>query len=116
MRNSRRSRISRLWTKQSRLAKYFPRRHSAGSFVPYCRILTDRTRVDFNLCVSLVRVQVRLHAEGEIIVFDDSKLHKAFNESSGERLVLIVDILPATARHTSWNRRRGSHAGTRRFH
>ncbi|CAM9506624.1 unnamed protein product, partial [Ectocarpus sp. 8 AP-2014] len=37
--------------------------------------------------------QVRHHVEGEIIVFDDSKLHKAFNESSGERLVLIVDIL-----------------------
>lgn len=40
-----------------------------------------------------VGVQVQHHAEGEIIVFDDSKLHKAFNESSGERLVLIVDIL-----------------------
>lgn len=37
--------------------------------------------------------QVRCHAEGEIIVFDDSKLHKAFNESTTERLVLIVDIL-----------------------
>eukprot|EP00752_Nemacystus_decipiens_P001888 g1818.t1 len=44
-------------------------------------------------CGLWVNEEVRLHAEGEIIVFDDSKLHKAFNESSGERLVLIVDIL-----------------------
>lgn len=30
--------------------------------------------------------------EGQIIVFDDSKLHKAFNDSTGDRLVLIVDM------------------------
>ncbi|CAM9300143.1 unnamed protein product, partial [Pylaiella littoralis] len=44
-------------------------------------------------CGLWVNEEVQHHAEGEIIVFDDSKLHKAFNESSGERLVLIVDIL-----------------------
>ena len=37
--------------------------------------------------------QIRHHAEGEIIVFDDSKMHKAFNDSTGDRLVLIVDML-----------------------
>ena len=33
------------------------------------------------------------HVEGEIMVFDDSKLHKAFNGCTEERLVLIVDLL-----------------------
>lgn len=41
----------------------------------------------------MVGAQVRRHAEGEIIVFDDSKLHKAFNHATRDRLVLIVDIL-----------------------
>ncbi|CAM9774253.1 unnamed protein product [Hapterophycus canaliculatus] len=44
-------------------------------------------------CGLWVNEEVQHHAEGEIIVFDDSKLHKAFNESSEERLVLIIDIL-----------------------
>lgn len=36
---------------------------------------------------------MRYHAEQEILVFDDSKLHRAFNNSADERLVLIVDML-----------------------
>jgi len=38
--------------------------------------------------------EIQLHKQGEIIVFDDSKRHKAFNDSKDqERVVLIVDIL-----------------------
>ncbi|CAN0471269.1 unnamed protein product, partial [Discosporangium mesarthrocarpum] len=44
-------------------------------------------------CGLWVDGEVRHHVEGEVLVFDDSKLHKAFNNSGGERLVLIVDIL-----------------------
>ena len=29
----------------------------------------------------------------QLLVFDDSKLHKAFNNSTQERLILIVDLL-----------------------
>ena len=35
----------------------------------------------------------RHHAERGVIVFDDSKLHNAFNDTDEERVVLIVDIM-----------------------
>jgi aspartyl/asparaginyl beta-hydroxylase (cupin superfamily) len=38
-------------------------------------------------------MKVRHHEEDSILVFDDSKSHLAFNDSSSERVVLIVDIL-----------------------
>lgn len=52
-----------------------------------------RVRISF-CCVLILAylLQVRRHVEGQIIVFDDSKLHKAFNDSTGDRLVLIVDM------------------------
>ena len=31
-------------------------------------------------------------SNGQILVFDDSKLHLAFNKSDEERLVLIIDM------------------------
>jgi hypothetical protein len=38
--------------------------------------------------------EIRYHAEGEILVFDDSKRHSAFNHSPAEsRSVLIFDIV-----------------------
>jgi aspartyl/asparaginyl beta-hydroxylase (cupin superfamily) len=37
--------------------------------------------------------EICMHKEGEVIVFDDSKLHKAFNLSDEPRYILIVDIL-----------------------
>jgi aspartyl/asparaginyl beta-hydroxylase (cupin superfamily) len=43
-------------------------------------------------CGTWVQGEVRHHAEREIIVFDDSLLHKAFNETEEERVVLIVDV------------------------
>jgi len=44
-------------------------------------------------CGLWVNGEVRYHAPGEIIVFDDSKRHMAFNNSDTERIVLIFDIL-----------------------
>lgn len=45
-------------------------------------------------CGLVVHGETKLHSTGEIIVFDDSKPHKAFNNSpTGDRIVLIVDIL-----------------------
>lgn len=46
-----------------------------------------------DLCGLNVCREIRLHQEGGVIVFDDSKLHKAFNRSDEERYVLILDIL-----------------------
>ena len=38
--------------------------------------------------------ELRLHAEDQLLVFDDSKLHAAFNAApSGQRVVLILDFL-----------------------
>ena len=38
-------------------------------------------------------MQTAYHVQDEIVVFDDSKTHGAFNKSKEERIVLIVDIL-----------------------
>eukprot|EP01039_Chlorochromonas_danica_P001883 gene1883-2060_t len=60
-------------------------------------------------CGLLVDGEVQYHKQGKILVFDDSKPHRAFNLSEGEtRTVLIVDLerpkyLPlgtATGQHT----------------
>ena len=44
-------------------------------------------------CGMWVDGEVQYHYPGNIIVFDDSKRHKAFNYSTKERVVLIVDLL-----------------------
>ena len=44
-------------------------------------------------CGVTVGEEVHFHRTGEFIVFDDSKMHSAFNShASGERLVLIFDL------------------------
>jgi aspartyl/asparaginyl beta-hydroxylase (cupin superfamily) len=49
---------------------------------------------DDSSCGLWVDEEVQLHKPGEILVFDDSKRHKAFNEHPDKaRVVLIVDIL-----------------------
>ena len=45
------------------------------------------------LCGLWVDGQTAIHNMGEIIIFDDSKLHKAFNNSAADRIVLIIDVL-----------------------
>lgn len=49
---------------------------------------------DNTSCGLYVDGDILYHSQGEILVFDDSKRHKAFNDSEDkERIVLIVDIL-----------------------
>lgn len=43
-------------------------------------------------CGLIVDEEERLHRQGEILVFDDSKYHRAYNRTGEERVVLIVDI------------------------
>jgi hypothetical protein len=49
--------------------------------------------MDSTACGLCVDDEIRHHVQGEIIVFGDSKKHKAFNHSEKERIVLILDIL-----------------------
>ena len=44
------------------------------------------------LCGTWVDGCVETHDEGRVICFDDSKVHRAFNYSEEERIVLIVDL------------------------
>jgi hypothetical protein len=47
-----------------------------------------------NVCGTWVEGEVRYHRERDFVVFDDSKVHKAFNLHPTEsRIVLIVDML-----------------------
>jgi hypothetical protein len=46
-----------------------------------------------NACGLWVRGEKQFHKEGEVLCFDDSKLHKAFNLSDKQRTVLIFDIV-----------------------
>lgn len=46
-----------------------------------------------NACGLWVRGEKQFHKEGEVLCFDDSKLHKAFNLSEKQRTVLIFDII-----------------------
>ena len=48
---------------------------------------------DGTQCGTWVQGETRHHAERGVIVFDDSKLHNAFNDTDEERVVLIVDIM-----------------------
>eukprot|EP00605_Chrysophyceae_sp_TOSAG23-4_P000299 GSChrysophyteH1.ASY1.ANO1.344.1 assembled CDS len=48
---------------------------------------------DKESCGLVVDGEVEHHKQGEILIFADSKSHKAFNNSEEERIVLIVDIL-----------------------
>ena len=44
------------------------------------------------LCGTWVDGCVETHEEGRFLCFDDSKTHRAFNYSSGDRIVLILDL------------------------
>lgn len=44
-------------------------------------------------CGLIVNGEIKLHVQNEIICFDDSKKHRAFNTSTEDRIVLIVDVL-----------------------
>lgn len=56
--------------------------------------LTLKTPGAARVCGMWVEGEVRHHVEQELIVFDDSKVHKAFNLHPSEaRVVLILDLL-----------------------
>ena len=44
------------------------------------------------LCGTWVDGCVETHRRGEVVCFDDSKVHRAFNYTGGERIVLIIDL------------------------
>ena len=47
---------------------------------------------NLGLCGTWVDGAVETHQMGEVICFDDSKVHRAFNYTDEERIVLIVDL------------------------
>lgn len=64
------------------------------------RELEGNLRGEKGTCGMWVDGEVQYHSPGKIIVFDDSKRHKAFNYSIKERVVLIVDLLrPMSVAH-----------------
>eukprot|EP00585_Thalassiosira_rotula_P006658 CAMPEP_0196135214 /NCGR_PEP_ID=MMETSP0910-20130528/3934_1 /TAXON_ID=49265 /ORGANISM="Thalassiosira rotula, Strain GSO102" /LENGTH=682 /DNA_ID=CAMNT_0041395325 /DNA_START=153 /DNA_END=2201 /DNA_ORIENTATION=+ len=65
--------------------------------VPGGNCASENKRNDSNyntgLCGTWVDGCVETHEEGRVISFDDSKVHRAFNYSEEERIVLILDLL-----------------------
>lgn len=62
-----------------------------SNYVLRCHIpiyIPDKKTCGLSVCGNL-----KYHNSTEIICFDDSKIHNAFNFSSNERVVLIIDIL-----------------------
>jgi len=57
----------------------------------------DNNSINVGLCGTWVDGCVETLDEGRVICFDDSKVHRAFNYSDEERVVLIIDL----ARNTS---------------
>ncbi|KAL7539138.1 hypothetical protein ACHAXR_012449 [Thalassiosira sp. AJA248-18] len=53
----------------------------------------DDDKCNTGLCGTWVDGCVETHEEGRVVCFDDSKVHRAFNYSDEERIVLIVDLL-----------------------
>jgi len=47
---------------------------------------------NIGLCGTWVDGCVETHDEGCVISFDDSKVHRAFNYSDEDRIVLIIDL------------------------
>ena len=47
---------------------------------------------NLGLCGTWVDGNVETHRMGEVVCFDDSKVHRAFNYTDEERIVLIVDL------------------------
>jgi len=63
-----------------------------SNYVLRCHLCLDIPNED-NSCGLLVSGDVQYHKQNQIIVFDDSKSHRAFNNSDGlSRTVLIIDM------------------------
>ena len=64
-----------------------------ANYVLRVHIPIDVPPPESGLCGLSCAGEVRHHRSGEIMVFDDSKSHFAFNHSPVSRVVLIIDIL-----------------------
>jgi hypothetical protein len=58
-------------------------------------------------CGLWVNGEIVYHANKKIIVFDDSKIHKAFNNTEEDRMVLIIDCQRPD--HIESGRAKGGH-------
>ncbi|KAL9181232.1 hypothetical protein ACHAXT_010037 [Thalassiosira profunda] len=56
-------------------------------------LIVPRGKGSEGLCGTWVDGCVETHDEGRVVCFDDSKVHRAFNFSDEERIVLIIDLL-----------------------
>jgi ornithine lipid ester-linked acyl 2-hydroxylase len=63
-----------------------------SNYVLRCHICLDIPKPK-NSCGLTVGGETTYHKQNEVIVFDDSKRHHAFNDSDNTRIVLILDIL-----------------------
>jgi aspartyl/asparaginyl beta-hydroxylase (cupin superfamily) len=58
-----------------------------------CHLGLDVPADEANTCGMVVEDEIRHHATGSVLIFDDSKHHSAFNNhSKATRVILIVDI------------------------
>jgi len=64
-----------------------------ANYVLRCHLPLIVPQPEANLCGMWVEGHVQYHKPGKLLVFDDSKHHKAFNASDQDRMVLIFDIL-----------------------
>ena len=53
----------------------------------------DTASIEDDLCGTWVDGCIETHKVGRPLLFDDSKIHRAFNYSNGNRIVLIVDLI-----------------------
>ena len=58
-----------------------------------CLYIPEEDKCGLEVGNSIDYRETRLYSQDDIIVFDDSKLHRAFNISKEDRIVLIVDIM-----------------------
>ena len=65
-----------------------------GKYSNKINSIKDDTVNSYNigLCGTWVDGCVETHEEGSVISFDDSKVHRAFNYSDEDRIVLIIDL------------------------
>lgn len=64
-----------------------------ANYVLRCHLPLVVPKPEENLCGMWVEGHVQYHKPGKILVFDDSKHHKAFNATDAERIILIFDIM-----------------------
>lgn len=64
-----------------------------ANYVLRCHLPIIVPENEKNLCGMWVDGHVNYHKEGELLMFDDSKWHKAFNVADKDRIILIFDVM-----------------------